>query len=303
MSRSRECRRITPIVVRATLFLLVLAGALGLPGSVLGTSLARAADTFPVVNTLGAAGPTTTFSVFGAGGQPISGSHLAGPKFELSQPAVITEIGAFVNNCGTIVGDEPRCPGTRPFTVQIRASLNGVPDPSSVLATLVLSHDDDPLVVSYESVSPNLSLGAGTYFALFAAQGADAGFLAGFASSPFAYLAGSTTLGFLDPGTGTSFASEQFAAVRILGRAKTTDEQLVDLLAVVSGGNIRHARPLRALLIAAQKLLATGHVNAACRTLDAFVTVVHARSGKSLTSAQAERLTADALRIEQTIGC
>jgi hypothetical protein len=302
MSR-RDSRRMTYIFGRATLFLIAGAGALGFHGSTLGASAARAADTFPVVNTLGAADPTTTFSVFGAGGQPISGSDLAGPKFELSQPAVITEIGAFVNNCETIVGDEPRCPGTRPFTVQIRPSLNGVPDPSSVLATFVLSHDDDPLVVSYESVSPDLSLGAGTYFALFAAQGADAGFLAGFASSPFAYLAGSTTLGFRDPTTGDSFASEQFAAVRILGRAKTADEQLVDLLNVVSTANIGRAKPLRAVLVAARRLLAAGRINAACNTLDVFVSIVRARTNHGLTPAQATQLIADALRIEQTIGC
>jgi hypothetical protein len=173
---------ITSIFVRATLFLVVAAGALGLHGA-LGTSAARAADTFPIVNTLGAASPTTTFSVFGAGGQPLSGSSLVGPRFELTQPAVITEIGAFLNNCRTIVGGQPQCPGTLPFRVQIRPSPNGVPHPSSVLATFVLSHDDNPLVVSYESVSTSLSLGAGTYFAMFASQGADAGFVAGFASS------------------------------------------------------------------------------------------------------------------------
>jgi hypothetical protein len=294
---------ITSIFVRATLFLVVAAGALGLHGSALGTSAARAADTFPIVNTLGAASPTTTFSVFGAGGQPLSGSSLVGPRFELTQPAVITEIGAFLNNCRTIVGGEPQCPGALPFRVQIRPSLNGVPDPSSVLATFVLSHDDNPLVVSYESVSTSLSLGAGTYFAVFAPQGADVGFLAGFASSPFAYLSGSTTLGFLDPTTGDSFASEQFAAVRILGRAKTADEQLVDLLDVLSTGEMRKAKPLRAMLFAARRLLGAGHVNAACHTLDEFVKVVRARTNKSLTSAQAARLTADALRIEETIGC
>jgi hypothetical protein len=167
----------------------------------------------------------------------------------------------------------------------------------------VLSHDDDPLVVSYESVSTSLSLGAGTYFAMFAPQGADAGFVAGFASSPFAYLSGSTTLGFLDPTTGDSVASEQFAAVRILGRARTADEQLVDLLDVLSTGEIRKAKPLRAMLIAARTLLGAGHVKAACQTLDEFVEVVRARTNKSLTSAQAARLTADALRIEETIGC
>jgi hypothetical protein len=192
---------------------------LSLGGGVLGASQAGASDA-AIVDTLGAATPDTTFSVFGAGGQTINAS-LVGPRFTLTEETVITEIGGFVNNCKQITSGAPECPGTLPFTVQIRPSTgSGVPALSKVLATVVLSHDDDPLVVSYESASTNLVLKPGTYFALFAAQGDDAGFLLSSAQIPFSYQAGSTTLGFLFPdlqGRFARFSADTLGAVRILG--------------------------------------------------------------------------------------
>jgi Tol biopolymer transport system component len=193
-----------------------LAVTLGPGAGIVVAPSARATGT-TILDTLGTATPGTTFSVFGSGGVVVSSSQVVGPRFTLAERTTITEIGGFVNNCASIVGGVPQCPGTLPFTVQIRPSLSGAPDPSSVLATLVLSHDDDPLVISYESVSTNVTLDAGTYFALFAPQDDDAGGLMGSASSPFDYQAGLTNLGFLDPTTGSSSNSDEFAAVRVLG--------------------------------------------------------------------------------------
>ncbi len=171
-----------------------------------------------IVNTLGTASPDGTFDVFGSGGQGISDGGFVGPRFTLAERTVVTEIGGFLNNCETIIAGIPQCPDTQPFTVQIRPSVGGAPDPSKVLATLVLSHDDDPLVVSFESVEDHLILPPGSYFALFAPQGEDGGFLMGFASAPSAYQAGTTPMGFLDPSSGQALASDSIAAVRILGR-------------------------------------------------------------------------------------
>jgi hypothetical protein len=194
---------------------------LSLGGGVLGASRAGAIDAV-IVDTLGAATPDTTFSGAGGGGQAIiSGLSLVGPRFTLTEETVITEIGGFVSNCKQITSGVPECPGTLPFTVQIRPSTgSGVPALSKVLATVVLPHDDDPLVVSYESASTNLVLKPGTYFALFAAQGDDAGFLLSSAQIPFSYQAGSTTLGFLFPdlqGRFARFSADTLGAVRILG--------------------------------------------------------------------------------------
>jgi hypothetical protein len=202
--RVREVARMRRTVLS---FLTVsTASALCIGGAFLGTSPAGASD-IAVIDTLGAATPTTMFSIFGSGGAAILDSQFVGPQFTLSEETVITEIGGFVNNRTS----------TLPFTVQVRPSLGGAPDPSTVVATFVLSNDADPLVVSFESVMTSLTLEPGTYFALFAPEDADQGFLLAGASSPFDYQAGVTTLGFLDPTTGTSSASDQFGAVRILG--------------------------------------------------------------------------------------
>jgi hypothetical protein len=199
----------------------LIAITLSLVGGVLGASRARASDP-AIVDTLGAATPDTTFSVSGSGGNAIDASQqLVGPRFTLTEDTVITEIGGFVNNCRSFVGGVPQCPGTLPFTVQIRPSTgSGVPALSKVLATVVLSHDDDPFVFSYESASTDLILKQGTYFALFAPQQDDAGALLSSAQIPFSYQAGSTRLGFLFPnlqGRFARFSADTLGAVRILG--------------------------------------------------------------------------------------
>lgn len=174
--------------------------------------------TATIVDTLGAATPTTKFSVFGSGGQSVLGSQFVGPEFALTEPTTITEIGGFANNCISIVAGVPQCPSPPPFVVQIRAAINGVPDSSSIIASFALSNDGDPLLVSYESVQPNFLLAPGTYYALFAPQSADSGgYLLGTASSPFQYSSGLTNMGFLDVTTGNTSAAVGFGAVRILG--------------------------------------------------------------------------------------
>lgn len=174
-----------------------------------------------VLDTLGQASTETVFSVFGSGGNGISSGQLTGPAFTLTGTTTITEIGAFVNNCRTIIGGVPMCPDTSPFLVQIYpARPDGDPDPSTVLATFELSHENAPLLASFESVQTALTLGPGTYYALFAAQGSDAGYLLGHASIPFPYTAESTLVGFVHPQLSTG-AGVIPAAVRILGDCVT----------------------------------------------------------------------------------
>lgn len=177
------------------------------------------AETVAILDALGAATPGSQFSLFGSSSSAVVFSEqFPGPEFVLNEPMDITEIGAFLNNCGSIVSGVPECPGTRPFTVQIRPSLNGMPDPSVILASFILSHDDSPLVISYESVAINQTLGEGRYFALFAPQGGDVGFLLANATNPFSYEAATVNLGFFFPPTGTSGISpDNRVAVRILG--------------------------------------------------------------------------------------
>ena len=180
-------------------------------------ALAGITGNAPIVDALGVAIPSTPFSVFGSSGVVASSSELVGPEFILTEPTVITEIGGFLNNCVSIAAGVPQCPGALPFTVQIRPSNNGVPDASTVVASFVLSHDNDPLLISFESVAVNLALGPGSYFALFAPQGSDVGHLLQGASVPFTYQAGLITMGVLNPLVGTSSVETRVLAVRILG--------------------------------------------------------------------------------------
>jgi len=174
-------------------------------------------STVSLVDTVPSAGSVTAFSVFGAGGGLVDRSHFVGPRFVLSKRTTLTEIGGYLNNCVAIVSGTPQCPETKPLVVQIRRAKNGVPNPQVLLASFELSHDNDPLTVSYESASPHLKLSPGTYFALFGTQqDQDGGFLLGSASTPFSFTASTTILGYIDPGR--VFVGEVPAAVRILGR-------------------------------------------------------------------------------------
>jgi hypothetical protein len=267
-------------------------------------------STLSLVDALGAATPATQFSVFGAGGSTIISSQVVGPEFTLTQPTTITEIGGFVNNCGDIFAGSPQCQGTLPFTVQIRPSANGIPDAATVLALFTLSHDDDPLVVSYESVAPNLTLGPGSYFALFAPQESDAGFLLASASDPFTYQAGSITLGFFDPTTGTSSAQAGSGAVRILGTPATPQGAIqllmTDVGALVSEGELTRGQGAGLLnkLSAAIASLGRGRSNAGCNQLRAFVNQVRGLVRAGRLPIEAGQELVDAVeRVRTQIDC
>ena len=182
-------------------------------GSLIFVNVAPASATVSILDSLGAATPATQFSVFGSSGPSIDPHQFVGVKFTLTQPTTLTEIGGFVNSCGTSFD---LCTTTVPIGVQIRPSTNGLPDPSTILASFVLSHDNTPFVVSFESVTVNLTLPAGTYYAVFFPLDRG-GFLLGFASVPFLYFAEIVDMGFLDPTTGTAQSSKLPGAVRILG--------------------------------------------------------------------------------------
>jgi len=161
-----------------------------------------------IVDTLGAATPAVTFGVPGSGGVTIYDRQNAGPLFSVAERTLVTEIGGFFAY------------NRAPLRVEIRPSVDGVPDVSTVLATFELPMSGTGPTVSYVAVTPGVVLPPGTYFAMFASQTGDVGSLLGTASVPFEYRAGSTPMGFLDAIEGTSSASpSEYIAVRILGRA------------------------------------------------------------------------------------
>jgi hypothetical protein len=77
--------------------------------------------------------------------------------------------------------------------------------------------------------------------------------------------------------------------------------QLADLLASVDG--VGPSMSLAAKVRNAQDALARGDTEAACNILGAFINEVEAQSGKSLTSATAAQLIADATQIRAVLGC
>jgi len=175
------------------------------------------AQVYTVLDTAGAATPATTFSVAGSAGQVLGSAQFVGPQFTLTRRSVLTKIEALVNNCSVIVAGVPQCPNTLPFVVQIRRSINGVPDPRLLIAATPLTHDNDPLTVSMESAAlDDVPLEPGTYFALFAPQQeSDSGFLLSNANGG-AYQAGITTIGVVT--SSGSFADTNFVAVRIAAK-------------------------------------------------------------------------------------
>jgi hypothetical protein len=175
------------------------------------------AQTFTVIDTTGGAAPGTTFSVFGSSGQVIGSEQFVGPQFTLTKRAVLKKIEAFVNNCRAIVGGVPQCPNTLPLVVQIRRSINGVPDPRLLIAATPLSDDDDPLTFSLESAElEDVPLEPGTYFVLFSPQQeSDAGMLLASANAG-GFLAGETAVGFVTP-TGSPTVTIP-VAVRIVAK-------------------------------------------------------------------------------------
>src|SRR5207244_4818734 len=116
------------------------------------------------------------------------------------------------------------------IVVQFRPCTIVVSYASSVLFSFPLSQYNYPFVISLESVAINLTLGPCSYFALFAPQGIDEGFLLGNASAPFNYQAGLITKGFFNPTTGaSSVEANSGGAVRILG-APATPQAAIQLL-------------------------------------------------------------------------
>lgn len=126
------------LVFIATLF----AGVLMLAG----VGHASASGAVSIVDSLGIATTDTQFSLSGHTGLAVIDFQFVGPQFILTQPTTITEIGGFLNNCQGVIGIS--C-STAPLIVEIRPSTNGVPDPSTVLASFVLSDDNDLQIVSY----------------------------------------------------------------------------------------------------------------------------------------------------------
>jgi hypothetical protein len=183
-----------------------------------GVATAAHAEPVPitVLDTLRGISTSTVFDAVGSGGLVVSGDQLVGPLFTVPDRFVLTEIGAFANLCN-LTGGDPSCRSTSPLTVQIRNALPSGPDLSNVIASFVLSSDDDPMHVSFERASAQLSLPAGQYFALFVPLDSNFGNLLGIASSPFGFVPVTTSGAVVHPYGNSVILTDIAAAIRIQG--------------------------------------------------------------------------------------
>ena len=182
----------------------------GVPGRAVGAD-----GQVVVLDSLNGRDPSVPISIFGTGGLSIFDTQHSGPEFEITVPTVITEIGGFVNNCRSVVSGTPICPNASPFVVEIRPSQGGVPDKNVVIASYQLTHDADPLAASYEFAQPNLLLGPGAYFALFApSRSEDSGYLLDLTGAE------RVAAGFVNPGVSAGVLT-QGMGVRVIGSLAT----------------------------------------------------------------------------------
>lgn len=231
--------------------------------------------------------------------------RISGPEFTLDERTTLTEVGAFVESCAFI---DFGCPvGTPPFAVEIRRSVDGIPDTATALGRFVLSDDGDPTIVSYESTEPDLTLAPGSYFALFGPQSETvAGGLVccppPWDVPPTIPVGGLVTLGFL-AFPDSAWAWTDYVAARILGRGAEPLALVRDLLAMVDQENLGPGTSLHDKLVETQALLQAGDSAGACTKLVAFDHSVRAQTGKRVAAAAAEELLSRAAEVRQAIGC
>jgi hypothetical protein len=182
------------------------------------TSVKAQAVSFTIVDALNGLDPRFRTTTCCPSGLSITPEQWVGPRFTLPGPTRITEIGGFIGFSQN----------SSPLTVNIRPQINGAPDISSTLGTFTLSQNFPFIANSagYESVSPNLSLETGTYYAMFESYQATAqgGLLIDIQEHPsgISYIAGSVPGGKIQPLDGLTESGFGPMAVRILGEVPGT---------------------------------------------------------------------------------
>lgn len=266
-----------------------------------------------ILDTLGEASAEDAFSFFGSSGPLIGTAQegpwtlAVGPRFTLTKPMIITELGAFVNNCLEVTGGTAECDAPPPVSVSIHRANGDYPAPEASAPALALSDDADPLSYAYESTHGEIRLEPGSYFALFALPLGAAGNLLANASEPYSYQAEEADVGFLQSeATPLPLWSATPIAVRIVGQAVESADprELVSSLREQTGAlDRRIATPLRFQLRRVEHALARARPSQACDNLRAYRQLVRAWSGVFIPRSIADAWLCDVERITRLISC
>ena len=176
------------------------------------------ADTSPpqdtiVIDTIGDLPTSTRFERSGSAGSGLNDRYNGGPEFTLTKPTTITEIGAYLNICCPENLERPQ--PIPSVYVNIHPQLNGKPDADTVIAFYALSNDNDPKLISYESVKVELRLEPGTYYAIFNNPG-KSGMILWKATYPVEYRGRYVPMGFISKKGEEVCPMREYPAVRIL---------------------------------------------------------------------------------------
>jgi len=207
-------------------------------------------------------------------------------NFQLQQGSPAIGAGSAVDAPSVDFNGNPRPPGS----IDIGAFQSSIPDNDL--------HIDSHAPVSVDATSP---AGAVVTYAVPAATDRDDPAPPSVSCSPppgAIFRIGHTAVicTATDPDDSNSPQSSEFT-VTVLGAAA----QLARLARAVKG--IGPGTSLADKVAQARSQLASGHVADACRTLGTFVTEVKAQSGKTIPSATAKKLIADARRIRAVLAC
>lgn len=268
---------------------------------------ARGNATTSVIDTIGTVPLDTHFSVWASGGASITPTRGSGVTFTVTEPVKLTEVGAFVNNCGEFAAGVANCPDRQPFVIEFRVVYENMFLSTLPTATVTLSDDGDPYLISYESAHPNLILGPSPqgpikYAAVIRPQGDNTGWVLGSATSPFEYQSAATEVGILDPEAGLgSYLSTQYVGTRILAETPNLREQTAYLLEVVRSFGLGPGTSLTDKLNEAISALDSGDKSEACGSLNAFARESKAQATQTLKPYLADYYQATATGIATSL--
>jgi hypothetical protein len=146
---------------------------------VLATALVDAAPVV-LVDSTGALDTSLEYSIFmnrgyALGGEDSERPYALGPRFDIDQLTLVTDIGLFAYHGTLIRGERERAEFSFNVSIYPEDPISGLPCTSCLLGTYALSSMGNESSFAFEQVRPILLLSTGRYFAMFHPTGSDLG--------------------------------------------------------------------------------------------------------------------------------